>query len=714
MRFLNLNTASWPVQFASPLAAPLWAALLGVPVGIIALYFLKLRRRAVQVPSTLLWRRSLEDLHVNSLFQRLRKNLLLFLQLLAVLLVMLALLAPKLRGMSGQSRRFILAIDNSASMSATDVAPDRLARAKAEAIKVVDNMDSDDLAMVIAFSDRAKVVSSYTGNKGLLRTRIGGIAASQSTTSLRDALQVAAGLANPSKDFNADLPEGVIASALTTPKLFIYTDGGFPDISGVSLGHLDPEVVIIGAPSAIPAVPPGAPGKAVGKKPPTAPCDNVAIVALQTSRNDEKPDQFQVFGRVRNYRDRDVETEAKLLRHDPANPGTPGTLVDAIALKVGAQSDEAFKFDLPDSGAAELEVTIEGRDALALDNRAFTLIGSPRKAQVLVVTPGDRYLLNALKTPMAAQAADVTVVTPEESKAEALARDVSSGRFDLIIYDRMTPAAAPAANALYIGALPPGKAYAGARTIEGPIVLDWDVSHPLMQFIRDLASIRIQTALAVEPPPGATKLIESNLGPIAFIVPREGFSDAILAFALVDEKELKKQLNTDWIRYYSFPLFLYNAVRVLGNARESVGDEVHAPGQPVVLRAESLQPAIDIAPPPGGRAETIKRTPQGTFVYNGAEATGLYHARWGKAGGGSAFAVNLFDARESDLAPRGLVPEGLSDAEAERYKIKLGATPVAATRKSAPVRKEYWRPVALLVLGVVLVEWYIYNRRVYL
>src|SRR3954463_11408323 len=178
MRFLP------SIQFQSPLG-PLvqwvggvpvlnsaWVVLGGVPVGIIILYFLKLRRRPVQVPSTLLWRRSLEDLHVNSLFQRLRRNLLLFLQLLAVFVAMLALTGPRIQGTSGQGQRFVLAIDNSASMSATDVAPSRLSQAKEAAKRIVGSMDADDLAMVIAFSDRAKVVSNYSGDKRLLLQRI--------------------------------------------------------------------------------------------------------------------------------------------------------------------------------------------------------------------------------------------------------------------------------------------------------------------------------------------------------------------------------------------------------------------------------------------------------------------------------------------------------------------------------------------------------------
>ena len=240
----QMSGLTLPWEFNSPLGLAAWSALAGVPVGIIALYFLKLRRRPVRVPSTILWRRSMEDLHVNSLFQRLRRNLLLFLQLLAVAMIMLALAGLRVKGTSGVRQRFVLLVDNSASMSATDVAPSRLAKAKEAAKKVVQEMDSDDLAMVISFSDSARVVSSYTSDRRTLSARIDSIEPSQSSTSLREGLQVAAGLANPSKQIG----EGVVASSVVTPKLFIYTDGGFGDVEGFSLGNLESEVVVIGPP----------------------------------------------------------------------------------------------------------------------------------------------------------------------------------------------------------------------------------------------------------------------------------------------------------------------------------------------------------------------------------------------------------------------------------------------------------------------------------
>ena len=213
----------------------------------------------------------------------------------------------------------------------------------------------------------------------------------------------------------------------------------------------------------------------------------------------------------------------------------------------------------------------------------------------------------------------------------------------------------------------------------------------------------------VELPAGATSLIESNQGPLAFTIPREGFTDAVILFPLLDGTTP----NTTWFRYISFPLFLLNSMQALGNVREGSGDEVRSPGRPVILRAETLGKDLLVTSASGNATERLARTPQGSFVYNQAATTGLYHARW-EPGGLLPFAVNLFDFRESDLAPRGLVPDGVPESQAEAYKIKIGYNPVAGTQQTQDKQQDWWKWFACGALGVLLVEWYIYNKRVYI
>ena len=159
-----------PDTLLRALAGWQWLTLLSIPPLIVLLYFLKLKRQPLEVPSTYLWHRTLEDLHVNSLWQKLRKNLLLFLQLLLLLLAILTCLRPSWEGSKLSEDRYIFLIDSSASMAATDVEPTRLEAAKQELIELIDQeLKAGSVAMVISFSDCAIVEQSFTDNRRLLR-----------------------------------------------------------------------------------------------------------------------------------------------------------------------------------------------------------------------------------------------------------------------------------------------------------------------------------------------------------------------------------------------------------------------------------------------------------------------------------------------------------------------------------------------------------------
>src|ERR1700756_5658488 len=130
--------------FTSTLSPLQGLARAAVPPAILALYFLKLKRQPLEVPSTYLWKRSIEDMHVNSLWQRLRQNLLLFL------------------------------VDNAESMSSTyvDGAKNRLDEAKKLVGGLIDQMDSGMTAMLVSFADTPQVVQEFTNNRRLLRERL--------------------------------------------------------------------------------------------------------------------------------------------------------------------------------------------------------------------------------------------------------------------------------------------------------------------------------------------------------------------------------------------------------------------------------------------------------------------------------------------------------------------------------------------------------------
>ena len=115
-----------PVLLAVTWVTPVAGAVLGASIlaPLVALWFLKLRRRRRIVSSTLLWTRSLADLRANTPFQRIRFSWLLVLQILAVIAIALALAQPEAEGFGSSGGRHVILVDRSASMNTVESTSD--------------------------------------------------------------------------------------------------------------------------------------------------------------------------------------------------------------------------------------------------------------------------------------------------------------------------------------------------------------------------------------------------------------------------------------------------------------------------------------------------------------------------------------------------------------------------------------------------------------
>ncbi|MBE2202467.1 MAG: VWA domain-containing protein, partial [Anaerolinea sp.] len=133
------------MSFLTPLS--LLFGLLALPI--IILYMLRLRRRETLVSSTLLWQKLLRDREANAPWQKLRRNLLLLLQLLILAALALALARPFLPVPSVVSGSVVILLDGSASMTATDVAPTRFAAAKVEAERLINDLGGSQQMTII-------------------------------------------------------------------------------------------------------------------------------------------------------------------------------------------------------------------------------------------------------------------------------------------------------------------------------------------------------------------------------------------------------------------------------------------------------------------------------------------------------------------------------------------------------------------------------------
>ena len=692
------------MQFLSPAAIAVAAALTIPPL--VALYFLKLRRRVYPISSTLLWKKAVEDLHVNAPFQRLRASLLLFLQLFVLVLAALALGQPMLTREKPRENTLILMIDQSASMAVIERDnKTRLDIAKQEARKVIDAMDASSRAMVVGFCDRATMVSSFDTDTEALKRKIDTIEQTDSLSMLNEAVVLAEAYSQNmiigGQTPGADIE---VQSTAETPSVLLFSDGRVADAADLSPQRLDlarMEVVVIGERS-----------------------DNVGIVAMDARRNYDRPELVQAFATVRNFAAEPVEFDATLYiverpldvqtvrlqpglaleplqavgETDDAPEPSPAPATDEREAAAPAGSMASVAFDPVEfEGGGLVEVRLSARDALQADNRAWTVLPPPRRVDVLLVTDGHWALERVLST------LNITVrmMTPQEyerASNEELVEGQRS-RFDVVVFDRHTTDRLPVGNYMFWGGVPKIEGVEPLGMITDQVIIDWDEDHPILRNV-PVGLLNVYAWMRLKLPNDAVRLIEGETEDSTLLsyFTRGGSQFLICAFPFVFTDDTGESFdNTDWYLKSEFVTFNDDAVRFLSSSTHTGGLASIRPGEPKTVPIPRTAESVIVRRPDGGR-DRVPTAGSSTVTYARTRRVGPYTVE-PAAEGHDLFAVNLASPDESLIAPKRVVV--------------LGSTRLASTQGKAMVNEPLWPWLIVALLVVSLVEWIVYNKRVY-
>lgn len=454
---------------------PLFLSLAALSVPIIILYMLRLRRREVQVSSTMLWQRLMQDREANTPWQKLRRNLLLLLQLLILLALVIALARPFVKVPSVAVGSVALLIDASASMNADDMpgGATRFEAAQAQARELVGELASDNVMTVIAVGPTPEVLIPPTSERALLRDAIGRARPTQAPADWEAALALA----------------GASIAGREDAVIVILSDGGLP--------------------AELPSVPAEVQYIQLGRS-----ADNLAISALATRPSGDVP---QLFAAVSNYGEQDADVILSI--------EVDGELHTAERLSIPAgQTTDITLTDLPETLSvirAELTEPVEGGepDFLPVDDVAYAAYQPPVGGKTLLVTEGSLFLEQLLA---ALPAIEAYKAPPGEMPEET---------FDLIIFDRWLPEGdLPDTNLLIIAPDHTSNLFVIGESFEETRFLR-QADSPILSFV-EFKDIAVREAITVDAPGWAQVLVEAEGGPLLLAGSIGGRRVAIITFDL--------------------------------------------------------------------------------------------------------------------------------------------------------------------------------------
>jgi hypothetical protein len=215
----------------------------------------------------------------------------------------------------------------------------------------------------------------------------------------------------------------------------------------------------------------------------------------------------------------------------------------------------------------------------------------------------------------------------------------------------------------------------------------WEKKSPILRFLA-LGDVQVADGRALMPSAGDRVLGASDQGPILVTGARSGHPFVALGF---DPR------NSDWVLRVAWPLFVLNTINAFVEEDTSYVSSFRT-GDVWRIPAPSSVDSATVVDPAG--ASHVVPVKEGRAVYLGEEA-GFYKL---SAGSGSDAVQSEFAANLSDLAESRITP---------LTELSIGQKKAAPVSIGAPgSKRELWVYLLAVVLGLSLIEWITYHRRI--
>lgn len=319
---------TWPFYFLSLIPA------------VIILYMLKQKFMEQEISSTYLWDAVLRDIEVNTPWQKLKKNLLLLLQVLAILFFIFALSEPYLNFWGKSIDNLIVVIDTSGSMSAAYGEKTRLEESKERASKLIRSVGASSRISIISCGSAPKVELNSSTSKSEALKKISEIAPTNSSGSLEDTISLIKSMGKQYNSYSA----------------VIYTD------RSLDIKDINGELVSLQSEG-----------------------DNVSLDYISHSIDEEG---IKVLLRVTNRSTKALTREISLYGEDK--------VLDIKNVSLEKGETKTIYFQPVKEKFNTLYAEITEKDALREDNIIYDIISQEKSPKLLLVTEKNVFLEKAL------------------------------------------------------------------------------------------------------------------------------------------------------------------------------------------------------------------------------------------------------------------------------------------------------------------------------